>query len=219
MKKNYLDIKNIIILILVILLSLVSFDPFGIMPNRTKTVEKIVKVDGQSLHPIHDTIGIEVPYEVEVEVPVEVEKPVPYAVHDTIQAVVDTNFIVNNYLNSKNVFVNTYKFDKQQGSITITDTISQNKLIGRKYTTKITPRVDTLKIPEPFKRKVFFGLEGGFNSADFVNFIGAGVLINSKSDKIYNLGVGVNNTTTDGTNCVFNPYIKGGVYWKIKLKK
>jgi hypothetical protein len=215
--KKHLELKNIIILLLVIILSLVCFDPFGVMPNRTKTVEKIVKVGGQSLHPIHDTIGIEVPYEVEIEV--EVEKLVPYAVHDTIQALVDTNFIVNNYLNSKNVFVNTYNFDKQQGSITITDTISQNKLVGRKYTTKITPKTDTLLIPEPFKRKVFFGLEGGLNRGDFVNFIGAGVLINSKSDKIYNLGVGVNNTTTDGTNGVFTPYIKGGVYWKIKLKK
>jgi hypothetical protein len=215
--KKHLELKNIIILLLVIILSLVCFDPFGVMPNRTKTVEKIVKVGGQSLHPIHDTIGIEVPYEVEIEV--EVEKLVPYAVHDTIQALVDTNFIVNNYLNSKNVFVNTYNFDKQQGSITITDTISQNKLVGRKYTTKITPKTDTLLIPEPFKRKVFFGLEGGLNRGDFVNFIGAGLLINSKSDKIYNLGVGVNNTTIDGTNGVFTPYIKGGVYWKVKLKK
>jgi hypothetical protein len=217
--KKYFEIKNIIISVLVILLLLVSFDPFSVMPKRTKTVEKIVKVDGQSLHPIHDTIGIEVPVEVEVETIVEVDKPIPYAVHDTIYAVVDTNFIVNQYLNSVNVFTNTYKFDKQQGSITITDSISKNKIVGRKYTTKITPKTDTLRIPEPFKRKVFFGIEGGFNQADFMNSVGAGLLINSKSDKIYNLGVGVNNRTTDGTNGSFTPYIRGGVYWKIKLKK
>jgi len=66
---------------------------------------------------------------------------------------------------------------------------------------------------------VFFGIEGGFNQADFMNSVGAGLLINSKSDKIYNLGVGVNNRTTDGTNGSFTPYIRGGVYWKIKLKK
>ena len=213
--KKIFDIRHIIIVLLLLLAVVEFLNPNGIMPNRTKTIIDTVGIEV----PVHDTIPMEVPYEVEVEVPVEVEKPVPYAVHDTIQAVVDTNFIVNQYLNSKNVFVNTYKFDKQQGSITITDTISQNKLIGRKYTTKITPRTDTLLIPEPFKRKVFFGLESGFNSPDFVNFVGAGILINSKSDKIYNLGVGVNNTTTDGTNGVFTPYIKGGVYWKIKLKK
>ncbi len=215
--KKYLEIKNIIILVLVISLSLVSFDPFGVMPNRTKTIEKIVKVDGQSLHPIHDTIEVEVPYD--VEVPYEVEKLIPYAVHDTIEAKVDTNFIVNQYLNTKNIFTNTYKFDKQQGSITITDTISQNKLIGRKYTTNIKPKVDTLEIPEPFRRKVYAGFEGGFNQADYVNFIGVGVMVNSKSNKIYNLGIGVNNKTTDGTNGYLTPYIRGGVYWKIRLKK
>ena len=215
--KKLFDIRHIIIGVLVITLSLVSFDPLGIMPKRTKTVEKIVKVDGQSLHPIHDTIEVGVPYD--VEVPVEIEKPIPYAVHDTIQAKVDTNFIVNQYLNTKNVFTNTYKFDKQEGSITITDTISKNKIVGRKYTTKITPKTDTLMIPEPFKRKVYAGFEGGFNQADYVNFIGVGVMVNSNSNKIYNLGIGFNNKTTDGTNGYFTPYIRGGVYWKISLKK
>ncbi len=215
--KKYLEIKNIIILVLVVSLSLVSFDPFGVMPNRTKTIKKIVKVDGQSLHPIHDTIPLEVP--VDVPVPYEVEKPIPYAVHDTIEAKVDTNFIINQYLNTKNIFTNTYKFDKQQGSITITDTISKNKLVGRKYITNIKPKVDTLEIPEPFKRKVYAGFEGGFNQADYVNFIGVGVMVNSNSNKIYNLGIGVNNKTTDGTNGYLTPYIRGGVYWKIRLKK
>ena len=211
--KKIFDIRHIIIVLLIALAVVEFINPKGFMPHRTYTIHDTVGVEV----PVHDTI----PQEVEVEVPVEVEveKPVPYAVHDTIQAVVDTNFIVNNYLNSVNIFTNTYKFDKKQGSITITDTISQNKIIGRKYTTKITPRVDTLKIPEPFKRKVYAGLEGGFNSADFVNFIGVGVMVNSKSNKIYNLGIGVNNKTTDGTNGSFSPYIRGGVYWKIKLKE
>ena len=211
--KKIFDIRHIIILLLLILAGVEFINPKGIMPNRTIAVHDTVGIEV----PVHDTI----PQEVEVEVPVEVEveKPVPYAVHDTIQAVVDTNFIVKEYLNSINVVTNTYKFDKRQGSITITDTISKNKIIGRKYTTKITPITDTLRIPEPFKRKVFAGFEGGFNTPDFVSSIGLGVMINSKSDKIYNLGVGVNNTTIDGTNGVFTPYIKGGVYWKIKLKK
>jgi hypothetical protein len=45
------------------------------------------------------------------------------------------------------------------------------------------------------------------------------VLINTKKDKIYQLGVGVDNRTTDGTNGTFSPYVRGGVYWKIKFKK
>ena len=210
--KTYLEVKNIIIAVLIITLSLVSFDPLGIMPNRTITIRDTIGYEV----PVHDTIPQEV--EVEVEVPVMVEKPVPYAVHDTIQTIVDTNSIVNGYLNSMNIFTNTYKFDKKQGSITITDTISNNKLIGRKYTTKITPRIDTLRIPEPFKRKVYAGIESSFNKPDVVGSIGFGFLINSKSNKIYQFGLGVNNRVTDGTNGQLTPYIKGGVYWKIKLK-
>ena len=213
--KKIFDIRHIIIVILLLLAILEFINPKGIMPNRTIAVHDTVGIEV----PVHDTIGVEVEVPVEVETIVEVEKPVPYAVHDTIQAVVDTNLIVNQYLNSVNVFTNTYKFDKQQGSITITDTISKNKIVGRKYITKITPKKDTILVPEPFKRKVFAGFEGGFNTPDFVSSIGLGVMINSKSDKIYNLGIGVNNTTIDGTNGQFTPYIKGGVYWKIKLKK
>jgi hypothetical protein len=209
--KKIFDIRHIVITLLLVLVVVEFINPKGIMPNRTFF--------------IHDTVGFEVPVhdtiseEVEVEVPVEIEKLVPYAVHDTIQTIVDTNLIVNQYLNSKNIFTNTYKFDKKQGSITITDTISNNKIIGRKYTTKITPIIDTLRIPEPFKRKVFGGVEASFNKPDVVSSVGVGFLINSKSNKIYQLGLGVTNQTTDGTNGSFTPYIKGGVYWKIKLKK
>ena len=208
--KKIFDIRHIIIVILIGLCIVEFINPMGIMPNRVTTIHDTVGFA------VHDTIPQEV--EVEVEVPVMVEKPVPYAVHDTIQTIVDTNSIVNGYLNSMNIFTNTYKFDKKQGSITITDTISNNKLIGRKYTTKITPRIDTLRIPEPFKRKVFAGVEASLNKPDVVGSIGFGFLINSKSNKIYQFGLGVTNRVTDGTNGQLTPYIKGGVYWKIKLK-
>lgn len=209
--KKIFDIRHIIIVILIGLCIVEFINPMGVMPNRVTTIHDTVGFA------VHDTIPQEV--EVEVEVPVVVEKPVPYAVHDTIQTIVDTNSIVNGYLNSMNIFTNTYKFDKKQGSITITDTISNNKLIGRKYTTKITPRIDTLRIPEPFKRKVFAGIETSLNKPDVVGSIGFGFLINSKSNKIYQFGLGVTNRVTDGTNGQLTPYVKGGVYWKIKLKK
>jgi hypothetical protein len=209
--KKIFDIRHIVIALLLILVVVEFINPKGIMPNRTFVIHDTVGFEV----PVHDTI----PEEVEVEVPVMVEKPVPYAVHDTIQTIVDTNLIVNQYLNSKNIFTNTYKFDKKQGSITITDTISNNKIIGRKYTTKITPRIDTLRIPEPFKRKVYAGIETTFNKPDVVGSVGLGFLINSKSNKIYQFGLGVTNRVVDGTNGGLTPYINGGVYWKIKLKK
>lgn len=209
--KKIFDIRHIIIVLLIGLCIVEFINPKGIMPNRITTMHDTIGIA------IHDTIPEEV--EVEVEVPVLVEKPVPYVVHDTIKTIVDTNFIVNEFLNSRNIFTNTYKFVGNQGSITITDTISKNKIIGRKYTTKITPKIDTLRFPEPFKRKVYAGIEGTFNKPDVVGSIGLGFLINSKSNKIYQFGLGITNRVNDGTNGQLTPYIKGGVYWKIKLKK
>jgi hypothetical protein len=66
---------------------------------------------------------------------------------------------------------------------------------------------------------VYFGLNGGFNKEDYVSAVGAGLILKTKKDKIYNLNIGVNNRTTDGTNGTFSPYVGFGTYWKIKLKK
>jgi hypothetical protein len=210
--KKIFDIRHIVIVLLLLLAVVEFLNPNGIMPNRTKTIRDTVGIEV----PVHDTIEVEVPYEVEVEVPVEVEKRVEVLV----QTPVDTSEILKVYF-AKTTYNDVIKLPNDIGSVTITDSISKNTVVNRKFVADVKKFIvkDTIYTQEPFKRKVFFGLEGGFNSADFVNFIGAGVLINSKSDKIYNLGVGVNNTTTDGTNGVFTPYIKGGVYWKIKLRK
>ena len=181
-------IKNILIIVLVILCILEFINPRGIMPHRTFAIHDTVGV----AVPVHDTVGVEVP--VEVPIQVEVEKPVPYAVHDTIQTKVDTNNIVNQYLNSKNVFTNTYKFSGNQGSITITDTISKNKIIGRKYVPKITPRTDTLRLPAIFKRETFVGIDTRFDKPNLIQLIGIGVIYKTKENMIYKIDLGVERT-------------------------
>ena len=206
-------IKNLIIGLLVILCIVEFINPKGIMPHRTLTIRDTVGYEV----PVHDTVGVEVP--VEVQVPVEVEKPVPYAVHDTIQTKVDTNNIVNQYLNSKNIFTNTFKFTANQGSITIVDTISKNKIIGRKYIPKITPRTDTLRLPAIFKREVFVGIDTRLDKPNLIQLIGVGIIYKTKENMIYKIDLGVENNVTDGTNGKFTPYIGGGVYWKVLPKK
>jgi hypothetical protein len=204
-------IKNILIVTLIIICAVEFINPKGIMPNRTFAIHDTLGI------PVHDTVGVEVP--VEVQVPVEVEKLVPYAVHDTLQIKVDTNFIVNQFLNSKNIFTNTYKLLANQGSITITDTISKNKIIGRKYTTKITPRTDTLRLPAIFKREAFVGIDTRFDKPNFIQLLGIGVIYKTKENMIYKIDLGVENRVTDGTNGKFTPYIGGGVYWKVLPRK
>lgn len=57
------------------------------------------------------------------------------------------------------------------------------------------------------------------DSPNFFQSVGLGVLYNTKGEKIFKVGVGVDNRTSDGTNGVLTPYLDFGVYWKIKVKK
>jgi hypothetical protein len=64
---------------------------------------------------------------------------------------------------------------------------------------------------EATKRQLFFGLQGGFDKKEIVNYGGLGLLYKDKKDKVFNLGLGINSNK--------QPTIMGGVFWKIKLKK
>ena len=46
-----------------------------------------------------------------------------------------------------------------------------------------------------------------------------GLLYQTKQDKIFKVGVGVNNWVKDGTNGTFTPYVDAGIYWKIKVRR
>jgi hypothetical protein len=137
-----------------------------------------------------------------------------------IPAVIDTVALLKDYY-SKVLYKDVLILPDSLGTVAVTDTISQNRILGRTFNANVKQRTikETTIVKELPKTKVFYGLEGGFNKADFVSSVGAGVLINTKKDKIYQLGLGVDNRTTDGTNGSFSPYIRAGVYWKIKLKK
>ena len=140
--------------------------------------------------------------------------------HDTIPTNVDTSSILKDYF-AKNIYKDTLHLPDNLGFVALTDTITKNQILGRTFTAKVKERVinNTTIVKELPKTKVFYGIEGGFNKADVVSHIGAGLLINTKSDKIFHLGLGVANRTTDGTNGKLSAYVSGGVYWKIKLKK
>ena len=219
--KKYLETKNIIITILIILLLLVSFDPFGVMPKRTKTVEKIVKVEGQTLHPVEDSVAEDEIVEEHicpeniVEVEVEVEKKVP------VYQVIDTAEILKIYY-AKSIQKDVLTLPNNIGTLTLIDTITQNKVVGRSFEPKGKKQIvrDTVRIPEAPKNLLYFGVESNMDRPDFISNIGLGVMYKTKSDKIYKVTMGVNNRVVNGTTSgVFTPYIGGGVYWKINLKK
>ena len=82
--KKYLDIRNIIILVLLASTALVAVNPGGIIPNRIKHLHRIDSIP----YPVHDTLPVEV--EVEVQVPVEVEVLVEKLIEVPVYPKIDT---------------------------------------------------------------------------------------------------------------------------------
>ena len=212
-----LNFRNIAIAALVIYILLQWFNPGGVMPGgRTIRIEgkkyEIIKHDIDTVDIVKTKVVTKKGEDIYHETIVEKEVIIP--------AVIDTMALLKDYY-SKVLYKDVLVLPDSLGTVAVTDTISQNRILGRTFNANVKQRTikETTIVKELPKTKVFYGLEGGFNKADFVSSVGAGVLINTKKDKIYQLGLGVTNQTTDGTNGGFTPYVRGGVYWKIKFKK
>jgi hypothetical protein len=215
--KKFVNFKNIAIAALIIYILLQWFNPGGVMPGgRTIRIEgkkyEVIKHEIDTVDVIKTKVVTKKGDDIYHETIVEKEVLIP--------AVIDTAALLKDYY-SKVLYKDVLVLPDSLGTVAVTDTISQNKILGRTFNANIKQRTikETMIVKELPKTKVFYGLEGGFNKADFVSSVGAGVLINTKKDKIYQLGLGVDNRTTDGTNGTFSPYVRGGVYWKIKFKK
>jgi hypothetical protein len=214
--KKLLNLKNIAIAVLVVIVLLEYFNPGGKMPGRT------VRIDGKKYEVIkHDIDTFEV---VKTKV---VTKKGADIYHETIvekevviPAIVDTAALLKDFF-AKNVYKDTLRLPDSLGMVAVTDTITQNKILGRTFNASVKQREikETLIVKELPKTQVYYGFNGGFNKADVVSNVGAGVIVKTKKDKIYQLGAGVANRTVDGTNGSLSPYVGAGVYWKIKFKK
>jgi hypothetical protein len=214
--KNLLNFKNIAIAVLIIFVLLEWFNPGGVMPGKKVFIAgkayEVIKHDIDTIDIVKTKVVTKKGEDIYHETIVEKEVIIP--------AVIDTMALLKDYY-SKVLYKDTLILPDSLGIVALNDTISQNKILGRTFNASVKQRTikETTIVKELPKTKVFYGLEGGFNKADFVSSVGAGVLINTKKDKIYQLGLGVTNQTTDGTNGGFTPYVRGGVYWKLKLKK
>ena len=212
------NLKNITIIVLIALALLQFFNPGGVLPGG-----KTIRIEGKKYEVIKhkiDTVDI-----VKTKV---VTKKGEDIYHETIKEViiptiVDTQALLHDYF-AKNIYKDTLQLPDSLGTIAMIDTITQNKILGRTFNASVKQRTikETTIVKELPKTKVFYGLEGGFNKADVVSHLGFGILINTKQDKIFHLGIGAANRVTDGitgTSGTLAPYISGGVYWKLKFKK
>ena len=214
--KKIFDIRHIIILILLLICILEFLNPKGIMPNRTVSIRDTVGFEV----PVHDTVEVE--SLVEVEIPVEVR--VPYAVHDTVPVdkPIDTTALLN-AIGMKMFKKDVLKLPNNIGTVTLFDTISNSRIVGRSFKSDVKQKIvrDTMYTPIPRQNEMYFGIDAKFDKPNVINIVGVSVLFKNKDDRhMYRLGVGVTNRVDDeGTNGKLVPFIGGGVYWKVKLKK
>jgi len=217
--KKYLNLKNIAIAALIIYILLQWFNPGGVMPGG-----RTIRIDGKKYEVIKHTIDT-----IEVEKTKVVTKQGKDIVHEVIDVDtlvlkelvnVDSAAILKDYL-AKIVYKDTLTLDGGLGTIALTDTITKNRILGRTWDAKVKERIikEELIVKEPAKAQLYYGLNGGFNKADVVSHVGAGLMLKTKKDKLYQFGVGVANRTVDGTNGSLSPFINFGTYWKIKVKK
>jgi hypothetical protein len=199
----------------ILIIGLVAFIVFKQCSSEDKSIETI-KIDGKKYELLKqkiDTIfidrtkvkyvkGNDIYHETIVEKEKRIEVPV-YTKGDTVR-------IVQSY-NQKVLYKDKLVLDNDLGMIELTDTLYQNKILGRKWNAMIKERTitDTKIVKELPKNQVYVGVTGivGNSSA----LIGPQLTLKTKKDNLYGA-----NLLIDGNG---NKYFGVSVGWKIKLKK
>jgi len=206
--KKFLSLKNIAIIVLVALVAVkwlspsekvyVEGKPYEVIKNTTDTV---TVVDTKVVFKKGKTVYNEVIVEKKVEVPV----------------LVDTISILKDYY-SKVSYNDTLRLSDSLGTVSILGTITQNKILDRTFNASIKQKTikDTVNVKELPKTKIYYGPEGGFNHTNLVSHLGIGVLVKTKKDRVYSLGVGYSNQRVDKTNLTWTPYVSTGIFWRVK---
>ena len=205
------DLKVILILVLlgVILLTQIKGCKTNGKPGDTlidiDTVYKEVKVEVPKYVPKWRT-KVE-----EVEVQVEVEKLLS----------VDTTEILKDYF-AKYKTVDTLNLPypdsikKTFGYGIVTDIVTKNQIIERSvsWNYKIPEITKTILIYPPPVNQVYVGVSSGFNKQNFIDNVAGGLILKTKNDMVYQASIGLANH-----GGAVAPFVGGGIYWKIRLKK
>lgn len=191
-----------------ILFVILSLNPNGILPNRIERIEVIDSIP----YSVYDTVY----YEVEVEIPVEVF--VDVIVEVPTQQLIDTMSILKVFYD-KNEINETLTLPNGIGTLVMKEVISENKVQNRSFTdinVKKQKVLDTIMVSEVPKSIWYFGVDTNYDTRNFISNLGIGLMYKTKTEKIYKIGVGVNNTIITNNIGFLNPYVGGSIYWKIK---
>ena len=146
---------------------------------------------GQDIY--HETI---VEKEKRVEVPIYIKA--------------DSERIIREY-HQKVLYKDKLVLENGLGTIDITDTISMNKIIGRKWNAQIKERTitDTKIVKELPKNQVYIGGQAIVGNSNVL--VGPQLTLKTKKDNMYGAGMLI-----DGHG---NKYLGVSVGWKIRIKK
>lgn len=211
--KKHLNFRNIAIVVLILWIILQNCNPGGIILGG-----KTIKVDGKKYEVIKHEIDT-----VEVLKEKVITKKGKDIFHEVIEfdtvimkefVEVDTSAILKDYL-SKVVYKDTLILPDSLGVVSLTDTITKNRIDGRTWNAKVKERIikETLIVKDPPKSQLYFGVSGNFDRENVIAGVGAGLAFKTKKDKLYQINLGVNNQQK------LSPFIGVGTFWKIKLKK
>jgi len=199
MKKYFGDIRNLIILVLIIVILLLrqcSGDGGEITPSEPTIVTKVETK--------YDTITIDK----KVYVPKWKTKIVTQVDSILVNTPIDTLEVLKDYY-AKNVFVDKIELDSL-GFVTITDTIWKNTLFNRLVESEIIIPTTTVTQTEYINSREFyigFGLNG--TSKQF-NYVGGSILYRTRKKQAFGLGIGLNDQ--------FQPIISTQFLWKLGKK-
>ena len=206
--KSFLDWKAILLIVVILLL---VFFQCSKKPDRdTVVIDKklytVVKRTSDSLYRTNKIIEYKTTNQFYTKI-IETDTLIQFKD-------VDTAVILKDYF-SKVVTIDTLKLNDSVGYVSITDTITKNRILSRKYFAEIKQLEihDTVWLAEPMRDKVYFGVTAGVTRNQLPATLGVNMLYQTKNDKIYGIGAGIQNMKA------ISPYVNASLYWKIKLKK
>lgn len=134
---------------------------------------------------------------------------------DTLFRDVDTMAILRQFY-ATNVYRDSLVLPDSLGAVYTLDSISQNEIQGRKWTSKTRQKVITEKVylETPKRNQVYVGVESNWGIQSRINTVGAGVLLKTKKDFIIGVDGGGLNYQSQ-----WDWYVGGKMYWKIRLRK
>ena len=190
MKVWFKNIQSLLIVVLVVIIFLMrgcSSTPASTEPRIERdTITEYITIEKESI-----VYQPKIKYITKVDI-------------DTFLTPVDTLAILADYY-----AVRTYEDTQVLDSlnITITDTVSQNQILGRQIAYNFAyPRKTIKETIYINQRELYFGLRG-IGNMDQVSYLGGEMLFKNKKKQVYSFGVGVNQNLV--------PVISLSMYWKL----